>query len=589
MNRDLSTVAPPGLLRPTRVRYGVLGFACALSMITYLDRVCFGTVAPYIQTEFQLTNDQLGLLFTAFALAYAVFEVPTGWLGDMFGARRTLIRIVLWWSAFTALTGAIYPTPATPLLAFAGLLAVRFFFGVGEAGAYPNISHAFASWFPFGERGSAQGAVWMAGRFMGGLSPLAVLALVYTVATPNGELVTHWRHIFWIFGGIGVCWCVLFYFWFRDRPEEHPAVNTAELALIRGLPPASVSLDFSGAVQPAGTEAVLPAEQAHGAQTAPSVPTLAPPHSPSAGSQDEHSHANVPWGKLLTDINLWALCLMYFGAAYGWYFNITWLPKYLGAAYGVKPETHGFWTTSLLAGAPLLLGSLACLVGGLLTDGFIRATGNRKWGRRLFGVVGHGACALCYFLSLTAGSPYLFVLFIALAAFCNDLTMGSAWASCIDIGGRYSGIVSGCMNTIGNLGGALAGSLTGVILARFGDQTGWAINFATYGGVYVAAMLMWLCFDSTRPAGQVGALWEMVGILLLGLVLAVVTVSVADLDLLYQQCVRWLTGFGLPVWVARMCSFLIQFVCGLPLVGIPWVLVRTLWLGARRATSGAAG
>src|SRR5262245_4200597 len=195
------------LQQPTRVRYGVLGFACVLSMITYLDRVCFGTVAPYIQQEFGLSDTQLGMLFTAFALAYAVFEVPTGWLGDMFGARKTLIRIVIWWSVFTALTGAIYPSSEQPLYAFLVLLSVRFLFGVGEAGAYPNISRAFASWFPFSERGMAQGAVWMAGRFAGGLSPLAVLALIYTTTTSTGEL-THWRHIFWIFGGLGVVWCV---------------------------------------------------------------------------------------------------------------------------------------------------------------------------------------------------------------------------------------------------------------------------------------------------------------------------------------------------------------------------------------------
>src|SRR3954451_20705367 len=95
--------------RPTRVRFGVLGFACALSMITYLDRVCFGTVKPFIQSEFDLTKTEVGMLFTAFALAYAAFEVPTGWLGDIFGPRVTLIRIVLWWSVFTALTGMIFP------------------------------------------------------------------------------------------------------------------------------------------------------------------------------------------------------------------------------------------------------------------------------------------------------------------------------------------------------------------------------------------------------------------------------------------------------------------------------------------------
>src|SRR5205823_2249438 len=95
--------------KPSNVRYGVLGFACVLSMITYLDRVCFGTVASNIQAEFGLSESEKGWLFTAFAFAYAVFEVPTGWLGDKYGARTTLIRIVLWWSVFTALTGMVFP------------------------------------------------------------------------------------------------------------------------------------------------------------------------------------------------------------------------------------------------------------------------------------------------------------------------------------------------------------------------------------------------------------------------------------------------------------------------------------------------
>jgi nitrate/nitrite transporter NarK len=476
-------------------------------MITYLDRVCFGTVAPYIQAEFGLSDTQLGYLFTAFALAYALFEVPSGWLGDVFGARGTLIRIVLWWSFFTALTGLVSPLwfPGTvwlPLLgtsstALLAMIAVRFLFGMGEAGAYPNISRAFHSWFPFSERGSAQGAVWMAGRFAGGITPLVVLALVYRtqylpavvdratalagaaaigggwnslgcVALTAGQVV-HWQHIFWIFGAIGVTWCIAFWWWFRDQPEEHPSVNAAELAHIR-----------------AGT---------------------VPGHD---------SHAGVPWRKILSSGNLWVLCAMYFCASYGWYFNITWLPKFLKSYYKVEQETYGFWAVSLLAGAPLLFGSLACLVGGLLTDAFIKRTGNRKWGRRLFGVVGHSLCAVCYGLGLLAflfldrnhaASPWLFVLGVALASFWNDLTMGAAWASCIDIGKRYSGTVAGFMNMIGNLGGAAAGYITGWILdagkaARSGEagQTlGWQINLASFALVYVVAVFCWLGFDASRP------------------------------------------------------------------------------------------
>ena len=431
------TLTPPAkLAAATRVRYGVLGFACALSMITYLDRVCFGTVAPDIQKEFGLDDAQKGLLFTAFALAYAICKVPSGWLGDVFGPRRTLIRIVIWWSVFTALTGLIYPSILGVSLAFYAMLAVRFFFGVGEAGAYPNIARSFHNWFPYGERGFAQGTVWMAGRFAGGATSLVVLALLAEVTLPDGTVQrwgdgspqVYWRHTFWMFGILGVAWCVLFARWFRDRPEQKPEVNQAERDLIRG---------GEGPLQAA--------------------------------------HAHIPWGRLLGNANLWAVCLMYFCASYGWYFNITWLPGYLKDQFHIYPGekwSPEFWKFSLMAGAPLLLGSLACLVGGVLTDRFIRRTGNRKWGRRLFGVVGHGVCALCYFLSIFTANPWLFVLTIAVATFWNDLTMGSAWATCLDIGRQYSGIVSGCMNTVGNLGGAAAGATTGIVLKYTADHSG---------------------------------------------------------------------------------------------------------------------
>jgi nitrate/nitrite transporter NarK len=229
----------------------------------------------------------------------------------------------------------------------------------------------------------------------------------------------------------------------------------------------------------------------------------------------EAAHARVPWGRLLSNGNLWMLCLMYFCASYGWYFNITYLPDFLKDYYHKSPGekwSADFWTFSLMAGAPLLLGSLACLCGGMLTDRLIRRTGDRKWGRRLFGVIGHGVCALCYFASLFMGNAWLFVLTIALAAFWNDLTMGSAWASCLDIGKQYSGIVAGCMNTVGNLGGAAAGFITGWIIDLYAGgyaprsaealeaaRPAWTVNFVLFGSVYVVATLFWLRFDSTRP------------------------------------------------------------------------------------------
>jgi MFS family permease len=463
MNQKLS--ADPTVARPTRVRYGVLAFACALSMITYLDRVCIASAAKSMQIDLGLDSvADLNWAFFSFALAYAVFEVPSGWLGDMFGPRNVLLRIVLWWSLFTALTGVIGLTVGGAMLGGLGLLvAVRFLFGMGEAGAYPNITRALHNWFPFPERGSAQGAVWMSGRLMGGLTPLLWLLLVVVLGV-------WWRATFWIFGGLGLLWCACFALWFRNRPEEKEGVNEAEVRLIR------------------------------------------------AGRTEEAGHEGVPWRRLLTNRNLWLLCLMYFCASYGWYFNITYLPDFL-EQQGVNKESA---IGAIYKGGPLWLGAVACLLGGWLTDGFIRRTGNRKWGRRLFGLVGHGLCALCCFACLfTYYSPFFFFLAVSVAAFCNDLTMGSAWATCQDIGKRYAAIVAGCMNTIGNLGGALAGWSTGVIVKAtleayahslgrgvpqltahekvVGQLPGFQINFALYAAAYLVAMMLWAFIDSTRP------------------------------------------------------------------------------------------
>ena len=188
---NLSTL--PAVEVPTRVRYGVLGFVCSLSMITYLDRVCFGAAAPFIVDALHLDSvADLAWAFTAFNISYAIFEIPTGWLGDVFGPRKTLIRIVLWWSLFTALTGLVGLSVGPVVLGWGNLVLIRFLFGVGEAGAYPNITRALHNWFPFSERGTGQGTVWMAGRLMGGLTPLVWMYVVV-------KFGFSWRTAFWIF------------------------------------------------------------------------------------------------------------------------------------------------------------------------------------------------------------------------------------------------------------------------------------------------------------------------------------------------------------------------------------------------------
>src|SRR5436305_7042927 len=201
MSSSPGTAAAP----PTRVRYGVLAFPCSLAAITYLDRLSIGTSQSYQLAALGLDNvAALRATFTAFSLAYAIFEVPTGWLGDVFGPRATLIRIVLWWSFFTALTAlAGVRVAGVTLVGLTALVVIRFLFGMGEAGAFPNITRALHNWFPVTERGMAQGYVWMSGRLMGGLTPLVWVLLVEL-------LQLSWRAAFVLFGLIGVAWCVAF-------------------------------------------------------------------------------------------------------------------------------------------------------------------------------------------------------------------------------------------------------------------------------------------------------------------------------------------------------------------------------------------
>ena len=203
-------------MQPTRTRFKLLRLMFALSIITYIDRVCISTAAPHIREALGLTPTQMGWVFSAFTIAYAVFEIPSGWLGDTLGPRKVLARIVLWWSAFTMATGGVWN--------YVSLLIARFLFGAGEAGAFPNMSRSLSRWFPLHERGTAHGVIFTGSRLGGAVTPL----LVGTMITRAG-----WRQAFWTFGILGIVWCIFWWKWFRDDPAKHPSVNAEELRAIQ--------------------------------------------------------------------------------------------------------------------------------------------------------------------------------------------------------------------------------------------------------------------------------------------------------------------------------------------------------------------
>lgn len=187
-------------------RNRVLGLLCAMALITYLDRICISVAGPRIQEELGIGPAEWGWVVGAFALAYGLFEAPSGWWGDRVGARGPLARIVAWWSVFTALTGTVS--------SLGPLVAVRFLFGVGEAGAFPIASASIARWFSAAERARAFGWIWMTSQLGGAAAPLLVVPL---------QMRFGWRASFFVFGAVGVVWSVAWLAWYRDKPAEERA------------------------------------------------------------------------------------------------------------------------------------------------------------------------------------------------------------------------------------------------------------------------------------------------------------------------------------------------------------------------------
>jgi len=433
------------------VRQKVVLFAIALAAITYVDRVCISQAAPFMQEDLSLTSSQMGMAFSAFALAYALFEVPGGWLGDLIGPRKVLMRIVLAWSVFTAATGYAWNSVS--------LIVTRFLFGAGEAGCFPNLTKAFMLWLPAGERMRAQAIMWLAARWAGALTPLLVIWVMSLLS---------WRLTFVVFGAFGLLWAGWFYRFFRDRPQDHPGVNAAELALI-------------------------------GADATPAS-----------------SRVRVPWKALVRSASVRLLWVQYFCLAYGWMFYVTWLPTYLREAVDLELKQNSFTAglqsalqgtfspemtrkivMAAFAGVPLFVGGFGCIVCGLVTPRLARRLRSVGMARKILASIGFTGAALLLVGSFYIRDQLLAMLAMGLASFCNDLTMPGSWSTCMDIGGRYAGTVAGSMNMMSALGGAVAPLAIGLILDH--TDRNWSLAFWISGIVYFVGGLCWWGLDPVTP------------------------------------------------------------------------------------------
>jgi MFS transporter, ACS family, glucarate transporter len=411
---------------PTRARYVTTAFALIVAVITYIDRVCISQAAPAMTHDLGLTRVEMGWALSAFAWAYALFEIPGGWLGDRIGPRTVLMRVVLWWSVFTAATGWVWSATS--------LVVTRTLFGAGEAGCFPNLTRIFTIWLPAKQRERAQAALWLAARWSGAFTPLLVTYVL---------LLVTWRRAFEIFGVLGVLWAISFYVWYRDDPRQHPAVNEAELALL-------------------------------------------PPHHESAVA------THIPWNRIVRSGSVWLLCLQYAFLSYGWYFYITWLPTYLREARGTSMKFG-----AMLASLPLLLGGVGCIVSARILPPIARAAGSLISARRIVAVIGFVGAAAAVFTFTKVADPVKAMMLLGLAGFFNDFVMPPSWAGCMDIGGRYSGTVSGSMNMVGNIGGALSPLMISYLLKWYPND--WTLTFYVSSAIYLLGGICWLFIDACTP------------------------------------------------------------------------------------------
>lgn len=418
-----TTPEPPA----SHARYWVVVFALSLAVLSYIDRVALSQAAPRVQRDLGLTDQDMGYIFGAFGLAYALFEIPGGFLGDWLGPKKVLIRIVIWWSFFTAALGQMW--------SFRSLYVAQALFGAGEAGCFPNLTKAFSVWLPVRERVRTQGFMWMLARWGGAFTPMLVVAAFGFMS---------WRTAFAVFGSLGLVWVALFWWWFKDDPQKHPSVNAGERALLRGV------------------------------------------------SGLGGGHGDVPWGKLLRSRTVWLLWAQYFCCSFPWYFFITFQPKYLQEfRHMTESQSARFGTW------PLLLGGLGSLFSGLIAARLAMWTGSVTRSRRILSCAGFAGGAICWLSVINTENVALAVAFMALASFANDLNMPSAWGTCMDIGGKYAGTLSGSMNMMGNLAGFVMPSLGGYILHHYGKN----YNIILYLMVasYLIGLCLWPFIDPTTP------------------------------------------------------------------------------------------
>jgi sugar phosphate permease len=302
---------------------------------------------------------------------------------------------------------------------------------------------SFSQWFPARERGMANGVLFFGSRLGGAITAPLALVLIQRWG---------WRISFVVFGAAGLVWAIAWHRSYRDRPAEHPDVDPEELAWIGNSTP----------------NAQLPTTQE---------------------TQKAQTTEPTPWRQLLTSPNLYAICAMYFTFGYGLYFYFTWLPTYLLEELEFSLLQGGFF-----ASLPFLLAGAANLAGGWCTDMLSRTRGLRT-ARVALGFTAFSTCALLILASILVQAPVAKAVLLALALASADFALSACWAVCLDVAPGHAGVVTGFMNTFGNLGGLVGPIVVGLMVDRLGS---WTLPLYVTAGVYFAGALAWLAINPNR-------------------------------------------------------------------------------------------
>lgn len=423
----------------TRQRFVLISILFFHSVNTYMDRACIASAADHIIKDLSLTKEMFGLILGIFAVGYALFQVPSGWIADRFGARKALTVVVTVWSMFTALTGAVRSTVQ--------MLVCRFLFGMGEAGAFPGATQAFFRWLPVKERGLAHGINFSGSRLGAALSLFLMPWLISLIG---------WRMTFVVNGLIGIIWATVWLIWFRDNPKDNRKVNQAELDYIEK----GRTSEFTESIK-------------------------------------------ASFAEIFTSLNMSLAMVQYFASNVTFFITLSWLPKYIKDQWPDNPNAIYYAAVPLIfaAFANWIAGSMVTgLYKKGYHVGSRRATAIVGFSLGVVGLVLAMQAKNLAFLTSDQAQLYWFVFSFGLATFGVDMTLSPSWAFCNDIGGPNSGAVSGSMNMVGNIGAALSAIMFPLL---WNEATGNANRFFMLAaGLNIAAIVSWLFMNPNRTSDK---------------------------------------------------------------------------------------